>query len=105
MPGFTRTQLQAAKAQTDWRNLPQAGAHMGCNRIGYNVALRDSAAQWHSLSIGNVFSTRMACQDMQLENAFGRLIATMQQAKVQGHRLTLRNAAGQTMEFVAADWD
>ena len=105
MPGFTRAQLQAAQAQTDWRNLPQASAHMGCNRMGYNVALHDASAPWHTLSIGNVFSTRMACPDMQLENAFGHLIPTMQQAKVQGHRLTLRNAAGQTMEFVAADWD
>ena len=42
---------------------------------------------------------------MDLETAFAKVLPTMTNYKVEGHYLTLSNAAGKKMKFVAADWD
>ncbi len=46
-----------------------------------------------------------ACQDMNLENSFQKKIETMTKYSVEGHFLTLSDHQGNTMKFVAADWD
>jgi heat shock protein HslJ len=42
---------------------------------------------------------------MKLEQDFGELLPTMKNYEVKGHFLTLKNDNGQTMKFVAEDWD
>ena len=43
--------------------------------------------------------------NMKLEENFGKLLPTITKYKVKGNFLTLRNKNGQTMKFVAEDWD
>ena len=51
-------------------------------------------------------STMMFCEkSMDLEAAFGKELPLMTNYKVEGHFLTLSNASGMKMKFVAADWD
>lgn len=46
-----------------------------------------------------------ACQDMNLEMAFQKKIETMTTYSIEGHFLTLSDGNGNSIKFVAADWD
>ena len=102
MPGFTRAQLVAARAEMDLRALPRVSAYMGCNRLMLNA---ETLTQ-EQISFGGVASTRMYCaENGALEQAFAQRIAGRFGYRVEGHRLVLRDAAGGEMHFVAQDWD
>ncbi len=57
------------------------------------------------MKISKGVSTAKACQDMSLETAFQKKIETMTKYSVEGHFLTLSDENGNSMKFVAADWD
>lgn len=42
---------------------------------------------------------------MELENEFQKKFKTMTKFKVEGHFLTLSDNKGNSMKFVASDWD
>lgn len=102
-PGYHRERLQAARAQMDWRRLPQAGAHMGCNQLMFQVTVDPVAARLH---IGPVAATRMYCIDyMDLELTFSGAIGSFTRYRLQGNELVLENEQGQSVRWVAADPD
>lgn len=96
--GFTKEELIQKKAYLDLTHFEKGGgAKMGCS-----VKLKNN----HRIHFSGVGSTMMYCDgNMKLEENFGKLLPTITKYQVKGHFLTLKNKNGQTMKFVAEDWD
>jgi heat shock protein HslJ len=101
--GFTKEGIIEKKAYLDLTHLEKGGgAKMGCNSIFFSVKLKNN----HRIHFSGVGSTMMYCDgNMKLEENFGKLLPTITKYQVKGHFLTLKNKNGQTMKFVAEDWD
>jgi len=101
--GFTKEELIEKKAYLDLTHFEKVGgAKMGCNSIFFSVKLKNN----HRIHFSGVGSTMMYCDgNMKLEENFGKLLPTITKYQVKGHFLTLKNKNGQTMKFVAEDWD
>ena len=101
--GFTKEELIQKKAYLDLTHFERGGgAKMGCNSIFFSVNLKNN----HRIHFSGVGSTMMYCDgNMKLEENFGKLLPTITKYQVKGHFLTLKNKNGQTMKFVAEDWD
>ena len=101
--GFTKEELIEKKAYLDLTQLEKGGgAKMGCNSIFFSVKLKNN----HRIHFSGVGSTMMYCDgNMKLEENFGKLLPTITKYQVKGHFFTLKNKNGQTMKFVAEDWD
>jgi len=101
--GFTKEELIQKKAYLDLTYLEKGGgAKMGCNSIFFSVKLKNN----HRIHFSGIGSTMMYCDgNMKLEENFGKLLPTITKYQVKGHFLTLKNENGQTMKFVAEDWD
>ena len=101
--GFTKEELIQKKAYLDLTYLEKGGgAKMGCNSIFFSVKLKNN----HRINFSGVGSTMMYCDgNVKLEENFGKLLPTITKYQVKGHFLTLKNKNGQTMKFVAEDWD
>jgi len=103
LQGFTKEELIQKKAYLDLTHLERGGgAKMGCNSIFFSVKLKNN----HRINFSGVGSTMMYCDgNVKLEENFGKLLPTITKYQVKGHFLTLKNKNGQTMKFVAEDWD
>lgn len=104
--GFTKDQLMANKAEFNLtshmeKGKIQASAYMGCNRMSFSSEFKKGG----KVKISKGISTMKACQDMNLETAFQKKIETMTTYSIEGHFLTLSDGNGNSMKFVAADWD
>lgn len=101
--GFTKEELIEKKAYLDLTHLEKGGgAKMGCNSIFFSVKLKNN----HRINFSGVGSTIMYCDgNMKLEENFEKLLPTITKYQVKGHFLTLKSKNGQTMKFVAEDWD
>ncbi|MCU7617635.1 META domain-containing protein [Chryseobacterium sp. PBS4-4] len=82
-------------------NRIKGSATMGCNRIFFLAELRNNG----KVKISEIGSTKMACQNMELENVFIKKFSNMKKYLIEGHRLTLSDDNGNQMKFIAADWD
>ncbi|UTX50934.1 META domain-containing protein [Chryseobacterium sp. MA9] len=104
--GFSKEQLIANKAEMNLTasmvdNKIQGNAYMGCNQMSFVSEFKKGG----KAKISNGVSTMKACQDMNLETSFQKKIETMTKYSIEGHFLTLSDDHGNTMKFVAADWD
>ncbi|KFF28152.1 META domain-containing protein [Chryseobacterium vrystaatense] len=79
----------------------RGGAHMGCNSMFFTSEFKSDG----NVKISGVGSTLKACQNMELETAFGQKFDKMTNYTIEGHFLTLSDNNGNAMKFVAADWD
>ncbi|MDR6921209.1 MULTISPECIES: META domain-containing protein [Chryseobacterium] len=77
------------------------GAYMGCNNMFFTSEFKNGG----KVKISGVGSTMKACQNMDLESAFIQKFDKMTKYSVEGHFLTLSDENGNSMKFVAADWD
>lgn len=106
LDGFSKDQLIANKAEINLIGKMEDGkiqgsAYMGCNRMSFALEFKKGG----KVKISNGVSTMMACQNMELEISFQKKFDTMTKYTVEGHFLTLSDEKGNTMKFVAADWD
>ncbi|MDR4954976.1 META domain-containing protein [Chryseobacterium sp. ES2] len=106
LDGFSRDQLIANKAEMNltgnmMKGKIQANAYMGCNRMSFVSEFKKGGKVKFSKGV----STMKACQDMNLESYFQKKIETMTHYSIEGHFLTLSDDQGNSMKFVAADWD
>ncbi|WP_257468802.1 META domain-containing protein [Chryseobacterium sp. D764] len=104
--GFSKEQLIANKAEMNLTasmvdNEIQGNAYMGCNQMSFVSEFKKGG----KVKISSGISTMKACQDMNLEASFQKKIETMTKYSIEGHFLTLSDDQGNTMKFVAADWD
>ncbi len=104
--GFSKDQLISHKAELNLtahkeKGKIQASAYMGCNRMSFISEFKKGG----KVNISKGVSTMKACQDMNLEASFQKKIETMTHYSIEGHFLTLSDDHGNTMKFVAADWD
>ena len=102
---FTKESMMNNKAHLDISDQTEPGkfaANMGCNNMFGSATFNTNGTAKFS-AIG---STMMMCDKaMDLESAFSKELPSMTNYKVEGHYLTLTNASGKKMRFVAADWD
>lgn len=104
--GFSKEQLIANKAEINLTasiidGKIQGNAYMGCNQMSFVSEFKKGG----KVKISNGVSTMKACQDMNLETSFQKKFETMTKYSVEGHFLTLTDDNGNSMKFVAADWD
>ena len=76
-------------------------AFVGCNNIFFTSEFKNNG----KVKISGIGSTEKACQDMKLEDDFLKTFKNITNFKVEGHFLTLTDAQGNSMKFIAADWD
>ncbi|WP_223598300.1 META domain-containing protein [Chryseobacterium sp. GVT01B] len=104
--GFLKEQLITNKAEINLTaniidGKIQGNAYMGCNQMSFVSECKKGG----KVKISNGVSTMKACQDMNLETSFQKKFETMTKYSVEGHFLTLTDDNGNSMKFVAADWD
>ncbi len=88
-------------SQSDPEN-PQFSAYMGCNQMMVSGEVKGNSKI--KLEVTGV--TMQFCEgNMDLERKFIASLPTMSRYKIEGHFLTLSDEKGNTMKFVAADWD
>jgi len=78
-----------------------ARVYMGCNRMSFISEFTKGG----KVKISKGVSTMKACRNMDLETSFQKKIETMNKYSVEGHFLILTDGNGNSMKFVAADWD
>ncbi len=103
---FTKEMMMSNKAQLNLTTLKESpmqfSANMGCNNMFGNANFNANG----TVQFSDIGSTMMFCDKaMDLESAFIKVLPMMNNYKVEGHYLTLSNANGKMMKFVAADWD
>ena len=102
---FTKEMMMNNKANLNLTEQNEKGkfsANMGCNNMFGSVTFISTG----TVKFSDIGSTMMYCDKaMDLEAAFAKELPTMTNYKVEGHYLTLSNASGKKMKFVAADWD
>lgn len=102
--GYAKQELMKHQAHIDLspRKAPanQYFAEMGCNKIYFTAKFGSK-----DVTISNVTSTMMYCEDMQLEEDFAKAFPNVKHYEIQGLYLTLRDDQGHSMKFVASDWD
>ncbi|CEJ68029.1 META domain protein [Chryseobacterium oranimense G311] len=103
---FSKEEMIRNKAGIDLTDTMEKGkikgsAHMGCNSIFFTSEFKNGG----KVKISGVGSTLKACQNMELETAFTRKFDKMTRYSIEGHFLTLSDDRGNSMKFVAADWD
>ncbi|MCT2408586.1 META domain-containing protein [Chryseobacterium antibioticum] len=103
---FSKQELIKNKAEVNLTGVMEKGrikgrASMGCNNIFFNSEFKSGG----KVKISGVGSTLKVCQNMELETAFGQKFDKMTNYSIEGHFLTLSDDNGNSMKFVAADWD
>ena len=74
---------------------------MGCNKMFFTSEFKKAG----KVKISGIGSTLMACQNMKLEDDFSKNLKNMTNYKIEGHFLTLSDDHGNSMKFIASDWD
>lgn len=103
---FTKNELVKDKAGINLTAAQENGkirgnAFMGCNNMFFTSAFKNNG----KVEISGVGGTMKACQNMELETEFSKSFQNMTKYSVEGHFLTLSDDHGNSMKFVAADWD
>lgn len=103
---FTKNELIKNKAGINLTAPKENGkirgsAFMGCNNMFFSSEFKSNG----KVKISGVGSTMKACQNIDLETKFSKSFQNMTKYSVEGHFLTLSDDHGNTMKFVAADWD
>ncbi|MCW3160601.1 META domain-containing protein [Chryseobacterium oryctis] len=76
-------------------------AFMGCNTMFFTSEFKKDG----SVKFSDIGGTLMACQDMELELYFSEKFKNMTKYSIEGHFLTLTDDNGNSMRFIASDWD
>ncbi|REC80414.1 META domain-containing protein [Chryseobacterium elymi] len=103
---FSKEELVKNKAEINLTGIMEkgkikGGAHMGCNSMFFTSEFKTNG----KVKISGVGSTLKTCQNMELENVFIQKFDKMTNYSIEGHFLTLSDGGGNSMKFVAADWD
>lgn len=98
---YKKEYLVAKKASITISKDKSVSIYMGCNNGGGKIEQKGDN-KFHFL---NTFSTEMACEDMKLESDMFMTLASVETYKLEGHFLFLFTKSGETIKFIAADWD
>lgn len=97
---YSKESLIKKSAFLDLTNSENASAKMGCNNLSFAYKVKED-----TISFSEGIATRMFCEDMSLENDFYKEISSINNYKIEGHKLLLTSSKGEKMEFIAQDWD
>ena len=98
---FKKSYFVAKKAFLDLTNKDNASANMGCIAL----ALKFSIKKNNSITFSHKIPVKMKCQDMKLDIDFSKSITSITSFSINAHKLILTSNNGETMVFVAQDWD
>ncbi|HQW12896.1 MAG TPA: META domain-containing protein [Saprospiraceae bacterium] len=77
-------------------------AYAGCNN--FNFKFKQKGDQ--KVEFTDILNTLMACDDMSVEDALGKVLKEAAIMEINGHQMTLKDANGVILlTAVAADWD
>ncbi|GEN75705.1 hypothetical protein CHA01nite_14450 [Chryseobacterium hagamense] len=76
-------------------------AFLGCNKTIFTAAFKKSG----TVTFSDIGSTQAACQEMEFEDEFFISFKKMHRYLIEGHFLILRDRQGNSMQFIASDWD
>lgn len=77
-------------------------AYMGCNRIGFNY----ETFSRNSIMFSKVFSTKMYCEKTaKIESDFINQLEKCNFYHISSHKLSLITSTGDSIQFIAQDWD
>ncbi len=96
---FTKDELVKKQAYLDLTQPQNAASKMGCNQLSFPYTVKGDS----EIAFTGGFSTKMHCQDMQLETTFSKWITEVSTYKLAGHQLILTTKDGKKMVFVAQD--
>jgi len=97
---YSKEDLVKKNAFVDLTNSERASAKMGCNNLSFGYKISEN-----TITFSQGISTKMYCQEMNLENDFSKDISSFNKFTIEGHKLILSSTNGEKMEFVAQDWD
>ena len=93
---FKKEDLVKHKAQMNLTDLKNPNANMGCNRISYQIEVKQN-----NIKFFNLRSTKMFCENiMELENAFLKSLDQYNFYNIQGQKLILTNSKNEKIVFV-----
>ena len=98
---FQKEKLMEKNCYLELTDLKRASAKMGCNNLGFAYNLIEN----NKISFSQGMSTRMFCQDNQIEISFLNAVQLINSYKIEGHKLYLKTKSNQELVFVAEDWD
>lgn len=105
MKDFSKEVLVKNKAQMSVKESSgkafEAFATVGCNQLRYELISTEKG----KFKVVEKLRTERACDAMDLEVAFSKQFYGIMSYTVEGHFLTIRNQKGETMKFIASDWD
>lgn len=102
LDSIARPAMVAAAAQMDWTQLPQVKIHIGCQH--YTWYVRTTHGRLSSSGIPE-HSANLCPAQTSWAPLFTTRLSRMTHYRIEGHRLILSNTRGETIHFVAADWD
>lgn len=74
----------------------------GCNIINFKFKQKGE----QKVEFTDILGTLMACEDMSVEDALGKVLQKAATMQIDGHQMTLKDANGMILATaVAADWD
>ena len=98
---YKKEYLAEKKASITISKDQSVSIYMGCNKGGGKIELKGD----NKFQFLNTFSTEMACEDMKLESDMFMTLSSVETYKLEGHFLYLFTKSGETVKFIAADWD
>jgi len=79
----------------------KANVFVGCNHLFFKAVFKENG----TTTFSDIGSTLMACPEMKLEDDFSKSLKQMQEYRLEGHFLILNDHQGNSMKFIASDWD
>ena len=98
---YKKEYLAEKKASITISKDQSVSIYMGCNNGGGKIEIKGD----NNFQFLNTFSTEMACEDMKLESEMFVTLPVIETYKLEGHFLYLFTKSGETVKFIAADWD
>lgn len=95
-------QLIQLQARLNLTQLPDAMMQLGCHDFAFRAQMNQGQIRIHALAPAD---ESICNHDTELATQFNQFIRQAQFYRVEGHFLTLTANNGETMRFVAQDWD
>jgi heat shock protein HslJ len=100
-PNLIRNNAKIDLTSTIKHGIIKGTGFMGCNKIFFRSRFKANG----KMKILEIKSTEKMCPDDKLEEDFSEIFKNITTYTIEGHFLILTDNRGNSMKFIAADWD
>lgn len=100
-PNLIKNKAKIDLTSTIEHGIIKGTGFMGCNKIFFRSQFKANG----KMKISEIRITEKMCQDIKLEVDFYEIFKHMTKYTIEGHFLILTDNNGNSMKFIAADWD